>query len=94
MTETAEDQAHAGDHGKGKSYVILVNGTPATVSDKQVTFAEVVAIAYPVSPGPDTTFTVTFRRAHKPHEGIMVEGQTVEVRKEGTSFDVVATGKS
>ena len=49
----------------------------------------------PVPPGPDTTYTVTYRKAKAPrHEGILVEGETVEVRKEGTTFDVVPTGKS
>jgi multiubiquitin len=58
-------------------------------------YAEVVAIAYPVPPGPDTTYTVTFRKAKGPRrEGILVEGETVDVKKEGTTFDVVPTGKS
>jgi len=83
------------DEAQGTEYVIVVNGGRAVVPDEIVSYDEVVAIAYPAPPGPDTTYTVTFRNAKGPrHEGILVEGETVEVKKEGTTFDVVPTGKS
>ena len=83
------------DETRSTEYAIVVNGTRAAVPNDIVSYAEVIAIAYPVPPGPDTTYTVTFRNAEGPrHEGILVEGETVEVKKEGTSFDVVPTGKS
>jgi hypothetical protein len=83
------------DETRSTDYVIVVNGERAVVPDEIVSYTEVVAIAYPVPPSPDTTYTVTFRNAKGPrHEGILVEGETVEVKKEGTSFDVVPTGKS
>ena len=93
MSETAvaerEDESH------GTQYAIVINGELAVVPHEIVSYAEVVAIAYPVPPGPDTTYTVTYRKWKGPqHEGILVEGGTVEVRKEGTTFDVVPTGKS
>jgi Multiubiquitin len=79
----------------GAEYALVINGQLAVVPNETVSYTEVVAIAYPVSPGPETTYTVTFRRAREPrHEGILVEGETVEVKKEGTTFDVVPTGKS
>jgi hypothetical protein len=80
---------------RSTEFMIVVNGERAVVPNEIVSYAEVVAIAYPVPPGPDTTYTVTFRNAKGPrHEGILVEGETVEVKKEGTTFDVVPTGKS
>ncbi len=83
------------DEARSTGYVIVVNGERAVVPNEIVSYAEVVTIAYPVPPGPDTTYTVTFRNAKGPrHEGILVEGETVEVKKEGTTFDVVPTGKS
>ena len=76
-------------------YAIVVNGELAVVPHQEVSYTEVVAIAYPVAPTPDTTFTVTYRKAKGPkHEGILVEGEVVEVKKEGTTFDVTPTGKS
>jgi Multiubiquitin len=87
--------AQRGDDTLGTEYAIVINGELAVVPHDVVSYAEVVAIAYPVPPGPDTTYTVTFRKAKGPrHEGILVEGETVEVKKEGTTFDVVPTGKS
>ena len=93
MSETAV--AEREDESRGTQYAIVINGELAVVPHEIVSYAEVVAIAYPVPPGPDTTYTVTYRKAKGPqHEGILVEGGTVEVRKEGTTFDVVPTGKS
>lgn len=83
------------DEARSTEFVIVVNGERAVVPNETVSYAEVLAIAYPVPPGPDTTYTVTFRHAkERRHEGILVEGETVEVKKEGTTFDVVPTGKS
>lgn len=93
MSEAAVTEP--GHEARGTEYAIVVNGVLAVVPGELVSYAEVVAIAYPVPPGPDTTYTVTYRNAKGPrHEGILVAGQTVEVRKEGTTFDVVPGGKS
>lgn len=76
-------------------FAIVINGELAVVPHGEVSWIEVVAIAFPVPPSPDTMFTVTYRKAKGPyHEGILVEGQVVEVRQEGTTFDVHPTGKS
>ncbi len=77
MSEAAVTEP--GHEARGTQYAIVVNGELVVVPGEVVSYAEVVAIAYPVPPGPDTTYTV---------------GQTVEVRKEGTTFDVVPGGKS
>lgn len=93
MSESALTERE--DESRGTELAIVINGELAVVPHETVSYTEVVAIAYPVPPGPDTTYTVTFRKAKEPRqEGILVEGETVEVRKEGTSFDVVPTGKS
>jgi hypothetical protein len=75
-------------------YAIVINGELAVVPHKQVSYEEAVAIAYPVPPSPETRYTVTYRKAEKPHEGSLAPGQTVEVKKDGTIFNVKATGKS
>ena len=76
-------------------YAIVINGELAVVPHETVSYDEVVYIAYPVPPKPDTTYTVTFHDAKEPRrEGILVAGRTVEVREEGTYFDVVEAGKS
>jgi Multiubiquitin len=78
----------------GQEAQIVVNGTPSEVPSREVSYAEVTKIAYPVPPAPETRYTVTFRNAHKPKEGSLAPGQSVEVKKEGTIFNVKATGKS
>ena len=93
MSETVVTEREG--ESRGTEFAIVINGELAVVPHETMSYAEVVSIAFPVPPGPDTTYTVTFRKAKSPrHEGILVEGETVEVRKEGTTFDVVPTGKS
>jgi hypothetical protein len=75
-------------------YAIVINGELAVVPHQIVSYSEVVAIAYPVPPTPQTVFTVSFEHGQEPQEGMLVAGQTVEVKKEGTTFDVVIAGKS
>ena len=78
-----------------KDINIVVNGTQKTVPKDDLTFDEVVNLAFESPPyGENTLFTVTFRRGHgnKP-EGILAPGESVKV-KEGMIFDVTATDKS
>jgi hypothetical protein len=84
-TEQAARPAH---------YEIVVNGELKTVQDETVTYEQVVALAYPNPPAPGTRFTVTFRNAHHPREGSLAPGGSVQVKKEGTVFNVHATTKS
>lgn len=75
-------------------YQIILNGEPVTVADKTVTYEQVVALAYPVPPAPDARFTVTYRNAQHSREGSLAPGGSVEVKKEGTIFNVRATNRS
>lgn len=82
------------DPGHDKDYTIIVNAQEKVVESDDVSYAKVVQIAYPTPPTPDTTFTVTYRNAQHPHEGSLIAGQSVEVKKTGTIFNVKATGRS
>jgi len=73
---------------------IIVNGEEHQVRSDVVTYQEVVTIAFPIPPSPDARYTVSFRGAKEPHEGSLAPSQSVIVRKEGTIFNVKATGKS
>ena len=75
-------------------YEIIIDSELAVVPHEEVSYAEAVAIAYPVPPAPDATYTVTYRNAKEPREGDLAPGQTVLVKKKGTIFDVTPTGKS
>jgi hypothetical protein len=83
------------DDGNKKSFTIIVNGRQKEVTAKELTFAEIVALAFDNPPtGENWVFTVTYRRGqgNKP-EGTLVEGETVKT-KEGMIFNVTATDKS
>jgi hypothetical protein len=84
------------DTGEKHGYVIIVDGQPKPVPSDVVSYVEVVELAYPGQSGdPQYTFTVTYRNAdQKPHDGTLVTGQTVRVKREGTVFNVTRTTKS
>lgn len=89
MTNVHED--HKPD---AKTVTIVVNGRERTVTTDDISYDEVVHLAFdPVPTGPNIVITVTYRRGHgnKP-EGTMVPGDDVKV-KEGMIFNVTATDK-
>ncbi|MGY6653626.1 multiubiquitin domain-containing protein [Amycolatopsis sp. TRM77291] len=78
-----------------KHYEIVVNGREKVVDTDEVTFEQLVHLAFnPVPSGPNWVFTVTYRRGHghKP-EGTLKPGESVKVKK-GMIFNVTATDKS
>lgn len=80
---------------KEKEITIIVNGRQKTLVKKQVSFAEVVALAFDTPPtGSNIMFTITYRKGpDKKHEGTLLEGESVQV-KEGMIFNVTTTDKS
>jgi hypothetical protein len=78
-----------------KHFDIFVNGRKKVVTTQELTFDQVVALAFePVPTGPYIMFTITYR--HGPHanpEGNLLEGGTVKV-KDGMIFNVTPTNKS
>lgn len=80
---------------KDKQVTIIVNGTQKTVDKDDLTYDEVVHLAFETPPyGENTLFSVSYVRGHgnKP-EGILAPGGTLKV-KEGMIIDVTATDKS
>jgi multiubiquitin len=92
MTPGNENKDRPSDH---KTDTIIVNGRPREFTGKEITYDQVVRLAYENPPyGENTIFTVTYKRGdnHKP-EGSLVAGDSVKV-KDGMVFNVVATDKS
>lgn len=90
----SQENKHEGQ-GSNKEFTIIVNGREKVVTARELSFAEVVALAFDAPPtGQNIVFTVTYRRGegNKP-EGTLVEGETVKI-KEGMIFNVTATDKS
>ena len=78
-----------------KEIRIIVDGTPHVVTTDEVTFDEVVNLAYPGgSRGNLITYTVTFYDGGgRPPEGALAEGEKAKV-KDGTVFNVTRTDRS
>jgi len=81
--------------GQNKEFTIIVNGREKSWSFREITFIQVIELAFNTSEINDTTiYTVTYKRGegNKP-EGTMVNGDTVKV-KNGMIFNVTPTNKS
>src|SRR5689334_12049728 len=88
--DSAEGGRHSPEGGRDKTFTIIVNGREKTVTKDELTFDEVVKLAFDNPPyGPNTLFTITYRKGGNEHrpEGHLVEGETVKVKK-GTIFNV------
>ncbi len=93
------DRAEPGHEGGGrvlpKSAAIIVNGRQKLTMTKELSFEDVVRLAFDDAVFNDVTiYTITFKRGHgeKP-EGTLVEGESVKV-KDGMIFNVARTDKS
>lgn len=83
------------DEKERKKVTIIVNGTPHEEEKNEITYNEVVTLAFPDFPQhPERTYSVTYERGQgeKP-EGILSPGGTVKV-KDGMIFKVKHTGQS
>jgi len=81
---------------KAHEATIVINGTAHVVTSKELTFSEVVALAYDGNPpsGPNWIFTVSYRKGEdKKPMGTLVAGDSIKV-KDGMIFNVTATDKS
>lgn len=78
-----------------KTFEIIVNSRPREVDEKQVTFEQVVQLAFPGSHETSVVFSMTYRHAASmPHAGELGAGGSVEVKKKGTVFNVTRTVQS
>ena len=83
------------DGSERKSVTIIINGSEFNVPKEELSFSELVALAFENPPtGPKVIFTITYRRGHgdKP-EGTLRPGESVRV-KEGMIFNVTPTDQS
>lgn len=77
--------------GQNNSYDIVVNGKQRTVTEKTISYEQVVRLAFPEGPF-DILFTVAYANPHG-KDGTLAPGQDTHV-KEGMSFNVVKTNRS
>jgi len=76
------------------TYEIIVNARPKTVNQRDITYEQVVQLAFPGTHDPNVEFSITYRHAaSKPPAGELGRGGTVQVKK-GTIFNVTRTVQS
>ncbi|MBM0204254.1 multiubiquitin domain-containing protein [Micromonospora sp. STR1s_5] len=77
----------------GPAYWILVNGRTRSVVRNPVTFRDVVLHAFHDAE-PDDRFSVTYRYAASDQSyGTLLPGDTVQVKSQGTTFEVVTDAR-
>lgn len=90
LTLTEDDEKH-----REKEYEIIVNGRPKIVSLKELSFIDIVKLAFgEVISNGCKIYTMTFKKGHDARpEGNLVEGDVIKIKK-GVIFNVSATDKS
>ncbi len=76
--------------GHHDEVTIIVNGRPKKVLPGEISFEQVVALAFHPVP-PNAFFTVTYSHGHS--GGSLTPGKSVRVQN-GMKFDVTETGQS
>lgn len=78
-----------------RTFEIIVNSRRKTVTTKQVSFEQVVQLAFPGQHDSNVVFSMTYRHAAShPHAGELGPGGSVKVKKKGTVFNVTRTVQS
>lgn len=83
------------DNKKDREFEVIINGTRVTLDHDTVTYDRLGQLAYP-GHDPQAMFTVTYSNAITPHggDGTLLVGESVEVKKKGTRFNVRLTTRS
>lgn len=90
---TNNNSNHCG-HGRDQEFQIIVNGRSKTVTEKFLSFVDVVKLAFDefIDNG-SRIYTMTFMKGADKREGSLVLGDEVRI-KSGVIFNVTATDKS
>lgn len=93
---STQQEKDVNEKGRDEMFNIIVNGRLKIVATEELSFEQIVKLAFPNPPlGQSTIYTVTFKNAdQKRSEGTLTPGQTVKVREEGTVFNVTETSQS
>jgi hypothetical protein len=84
-----------GSNAHDKTTEVIVNAARHEVSGKEITYEQVVNLAFNNAPptGPYVVITVTYSRGENGKEGTMLPGGSVKLKSKMV-FDVTATDRS
>jgi hypothetical protein len=93
MGNEHENKSTGPDHDK--TFTIIVNGRKREVTAVELSYEDVVNLAYDNDPpkGPNVVITVTYSKGEDDKQGTLLPGQDVKV-KNGMVFNVKATDRS
>jgi hypothetical protein len=87
------DKPASQKHNKPDSFHIIVNARPKEVTGTQISYRELVNLAFPDDPhNSEVLFSIHYTAPHLP-DGTLAEGQTVKLEN-GMKFDVTKTNRS
>ncbi|MGU3432618.1 multiubiquitin domain-containing protein [Actinomycetes bacterium M1A6_2h] len=93
MTASAEEL----NKKKDKDFEVAINGTETQLRERTVSYEVLGELAYPRHDAA-AMFTVSYRNADPSHggkaNGTLVAGESVTVKKKGTTFNVRLTTRS
>lgn len=81
---------------KKKELIIIVNGVKKQVEKKEISFEDVILLAFGTFDLAETvayTVTYSYKKGHHNDKGILVKGDSVKL-KEGMVFNVTRTTRS
>jgi len=87
------DNLASQNHGKPNSFHIIVNARPREVTGEQISYSQIVNLAFPDDPSvSEFLFSIHYIAPHIP-DGTLAEGQSVKLEN-GMKFDVTKTNRS
>lgn len=93
MTAATQEQSKK----KDQEFEAVINGTETLLDHDVLTYEELGQLAHP-NHDPEAKFTVSYRNADPSHggtkNGTLVAGESVTIKKKGSTFDVRLTTRS
>jgi hypothetical protein len=78
---------------KEKEFNIIINGRPKTVTDKKISFIDIITLAYgSFNQSEDIAYTVAYTN-NKHRDGALVYNESLRIH-EGVIFNVTKTNRS
>lgn len=91
MSNSEESHKEKHEHGKPKSFHIIINASAFEVPGPKITYRELVNLAFPGDLG-EIIYLIQYVAPHLPDGGLQ-DGESVELEN-GVKFDVSPTNRS
>jgi uncharacterized protein (UPF0248 family) len=89
-----EDRPPPTPSDQERDFTIVVNAREKTVAQRELTFDEIVILAFGPPNTDSSAYTITYQKGpEKKEKGTLVQGESVKL-KDGMIFNVVRTDKS